>query len=69
VAKEAGKVALTDLASSFNDVRRNRHRCADKLTPKRRVPGSANRTGIAVNVDRQRVRLPPHIELSIIAHV
>lgn len=68
VSQEPSEITLAALTSTFDYVRRDRHGSANELTPERRIPRTLNRASIAMNVDRESVRLPPYFELPIIPH-
>jgi hypothetical protein len=67
-ADEASEFFPASLAGPFDDVGRDRHRCADDLVPEGGVIGTADSGGDTICVQRQCVGFPPNLKLFEIAH-
>jgi hypothetical protein len=56
------------LSSALDDVRGDRHRCADHLSPERAVIRPSNPAGDAMSIERHRLCLLPDLQILEIAH-
>ena len=66
--QEPGEFLFAFLASTLNNVRRDRHRGSNDLAPERDIVGPANPHRNSVRVQRKRVRLLPNQQIPEVAH-